>query len=675
MKKFFFFLLTTIIYNIVTAQNVGIGTTEPYNKLQVAGSLLVNVPTTSTNTTPTAAQIKTIINGSTVSFVAGDSTGRIYDPGGPAGNYLANLTGFTLISAGPAGSGIEITVESMGLAGGDSLIIKETSASTTNLVAVGNGYSTLGKWVFNSRQLYIIFKSNADANVGTGFSLLFKRLYNDAAALQNVTGYVGNGLFFDAKNGAFRTGNINTSPIGLYSSAMGNNTTASGNYSVAAGQNNVASGSSSVAFGANNEATADYSIALGTNTEAPGLASTASGSFTIASGDYSTALGRSSRASGNASVAMGSVSNASTDYATATGRYTDATGYAATAMGDSTLADGPISFTSGFRTTASGNGSTAIGRYTRASGFAATAAGDSTLASGIMSFASGFRTTASGRQATAMGESTTATGERSTALGLSTIASGNVATAIGLNTTASGSYSTAMGSNTIASGRNSTAMGETTIASGNESTAMGYFTTSSGDRSIALGSYVSTNDNTGALIIGDYSTSTILNSTIPNSFRARFDGGYRFYTSSAAITSESCLLASGSNAWSTTSDARLKENFLPVNGEGFLQKISQMNLTSWNYKKQNPKTFRHYGPMAQDFYAAFGKDRYGAIGNDTTINSADFDGVNLIAIQALEKRTQKIQQLETDNAKLQKEMEELKMRLQKLEAILQNKQL
>lgn len=46
MKKFFIFLLTTIICNIVTAQNVGIGTTEPYNKLQVAGSLLVNVPTT-----------------------------------------------------------------------------------------------------------------------------------------------------------------------------------------------------------------------------------------------------------------------------------------------------------------------------------------------------------------------------------------------------------------------------------------------------------------------------------------------------------------------------------------------------------------------------------------------------------------------------------------------------
>ena len=45
--------------------------------------------------------------------------------------------------------------------------------------------------------------------------------------------------------------------------------------------------------------------------------------------------------------------------------------------------------------------------------------------------------------------------------------------------------------------------------------------------------------------------------------------------------------------------------------------------------------------MAQEFYNAFGNDGIGTVGNDTTIASADFDGINLIAIQALEKRTNK----------------------------------
>jgi hypothetical protein len=85
-----------------------------------------------------------------------------------------------------------------------------------------------------------------------------------------------------------------------------------------------------------------------------------------------------------------------------------------------------------------------------------------------------------------------------------------------------------------------------------------------------------------------------------------------------------------------------------------------MNLTSWNYKGQDPKTLRHYGPMAQDFFAAFGKDEYGTIGTDTTINQADFDGINLIAIQALAKRTE---QLEKQNNELLVELAEIKAQL------------
>jgi hypothetical protein len=63
------------------------------------------------------------------------------------------------------------------------------------------------------------------------------------------------------------------------------------------------------------------------------------------------------------------------------------------------------------------------------------------------------------------------------------------------------------------------------------------------------------------------------------------------------------------------------------------------NSGSWNYRGQDAGRSRHYGPMAQEFYAAFGKDGVGTIGNDTTLASADVYGVQFIGIQALEKRT------------------------------------
>ncbi len=70
--------------------------------------------------------------------------------------------------------------------------------------------------------------------------------------------------------------------------------------------------------------------------------------------------------------------------------------------------------------------------------------------------------------------------------------------------------------------------------------------------------------------------------------------------------------------------------------------------------------------MAQDFYAAFGNDGIGTIGNDTTLASADFDGVNLIAIQALEKRTSDLQK---ENTQLKEELSMLKSKIEKFESL------
>ena len=81
-----------------------------------------------------------------------------------------------------------------------------------------------------------------------------------------------------------------------------------------------------------------------------------------------------------------------------------------------------------------------------------------------------------------------------------------------------------------------------------------------------------------------------------------------------------------------------------------LGKIRGFELSSWNFIGHDPKEFRHYGPMAQDFFAAFGHDGVGQIGSETTINSGDLAGILMIAVQALEKRTAELKQKEAQIA-------------------------
>ena|SRR3990167_4334814 len=107
------------------------------------------------------------------------------------------------------------------------------------------------------------------------------------------------------------------------------------------------------------------------------------------------------------------------------------------------------------------------------------------------------------------------------------------------------------------------------------------------------------------------------------------------------------------------SDKTKKENFQTVDGEAVLKKISGFGLTSWNFIGQDPKQFRHYGPMAQEFFGAFGSDEIGTVGTPTTINSGDMAGILMIAVQALEKRTVELKEKEAQIADLQARLERL----------------
>jgi hypothetical protein len=101
-----------------------------------------------------------------------------------------------------------------------------------------------------------------------------------------------------------------------------------------------------------------------------------------------------------------------------------------------------------------------------------------------------------------------------------------------------------------------------------------------------------------------------------------------------------------------------------------LRKISGLNLTSWNYIGHDQQRFRHYGPMAQEFFAAFGHDAVGTVGTPTTINSGDLDGILLTAVQALAQEQQEqlraqARQLADDQATIA----DLQARLARLESL------
>ena len=125
----------------------------------------------------------------------------------------------------------------------------------------------------------------------------------------------------------------------------------------------------------------------------------------------------------------------------------------------------------------------------------------------------------------------------------------------------------------------------------------------------------------------------------------------------------------GQVAFTASSDKTKKENFQPVDGEEVLGKIRGFELSSWNFIGHDPKEFRHYGPMAQDFFAAFGQDGVGQIGTETTINSGDLAGILMIAVQALEKRTAEIKQKEAQIAVLASKVEELTAKYAYLETV------
>ncbi len=183
-----------------------------------------------------------------------------------------------------------------------------------------------------------------------------------------------------------------------------------------------------------------------------------------------------------------------------------------------------------------------------------------------------------------------------------------------------------------------------------------------GDYSYAGGHHAHAAHN-GSFVWAD-AFDTTFTSMRNNQFRVRAHGGARFDINDdnwieifddgvGIITSNTGARLTIAGIWANASDRNLKENFTPVDGEKILEKLRKLDVTQWNFKSEDDSII-HIGPIAQDFYELFG------LGNgNTTISTVDPNGIALVAIQELSRKTDRIDSLEAQVRELQRRLDQL----------------
>jgi|GEM_PF-679899 len=390
-----------------------------------------------------------------------------------------------------------------------------------------------------------------------------------------------------------------------------------------------------VSGGYKNKADSVYTfVGGGSNNRANGyIAAVVGGSGNIASGNYAfVGGGNGDTASGNYTFVGGGFRNkADSSYAFVGGGSNNrANGYIAAVVGGSSNIAGNRAFVGGgSNNEASGNNSFVGG-------------GELNKALGSHAFVGGgFWNTADSAYTFVGGGYYNRTNRNYAAVvgGSGNIASGSYAfVGGGFGNAASGNYAF------VGGGYGDTASGNyATVPGGFNNIARGY-------SSLAAGKYARANH--GGCFVWSDSTNFLLESvytTGVNQFRVRARGGTWFF-SNGPMTS-GVYLAPNSNSWSGISDMKNITDFSSVDKKELLKLLAQLPIRYYRIKGQE-ETVKHIGPIAEDFYKAFGVGE-----SDKAINMADADGVLFVAIQALYE----------ENQKLREELELLKAELKKRE--------
>lgn len=116
--------------------------------------------------------------------------------------------------------------------------------------------------------------------------------------------------------------------------------------------------------------------------------------------------------------------------------------------------------------------------------------------------------------------------------------------------------------------------------------------------------------------------------------------------------------------FASASSRTFKENIMPVNPSSVLNTLSNLSISTWNYLSDGDKV-KHMGPIAEEFYDAFG------LGSDNKhITTTDANGVALASVIALNKelisKSEQISHLQNENEALKAKVEKIEQMLSKL---------
>ena len=324
----------------------------------------INAPQTTANMPPLASE-----------FITTESSGILYDNGGPMANYANASTDAYVVYQANNDSiiGYKVIVEQMNLAPGDTLGIYVAGDESSIVFFSGNKTGTF--YFAATSGLIFGFNSNARGNAA-GFKIRWGVV--NAISATNTTPPLY-GWYFNDKKIAVRGGinsadNLAPDSIGRLSFAYGGNAkakgvnamavgsvvSASGDYSRAMGLQSTASGNNSTAIGQMAVAKGDMSFAHGFKAFASGYGSVAFGNNNEVNGDRSFAFGSANKVLVRSGIAIGTANTVLAENSVAIGIGNEVLNVNSIALGISATASSPSSTALCYRAEASGNNAIAL---------------------------------------------------------------------------------------------------------------------------------------------------------------------------------------------------------------------------------------------------------------------------------------------------------------------------